>query len=86
MKIFKIESIRRENANLGFQHTVYGPIDIHLIKTFEIVTNEDLLKVKSCSFPLTGIIDLKIYNFLMVSVYNLHPFQTKKPIYNLQEI
>ena len=32
------------------------------------------------------IIDLQIYNFLMVLVYNLQPFQTKKPIYNLQEI
>ena len=33
-----------------------------------------------------GIIYLQIYNFSMVSVYNQQPFQTKKPIYNLQEI
>ena len=72
--------------NLGYQHAVYGPINIHLIKRFEIVTNEDLLRVKSCSFPLVGIIDLQIYNFLMASVYNLQPIQTKKPIYNLQGI
>ena len=32
------------------------------------------------------IIDLQIYNFLLVLVYNLQPSQTKKPIYNLQEI
>ena len=32
-----------------------------------------------------GIIDPQIY-FLMVLVYNLQPFQTKKPTYNLQEI
>ena len=33
-----------------------------------------------------GIIDLQIYNFLMVFIYNLQPFQTKNYIYNLQEI
>ena len=32
------------------------------------------------------IIDLQIYNFLLVLVYNLQPSQTNKPIYNLQEI
>ena len=61
-------------------------MDIHLIKRLETVTNEDPLRVKGYLYPWMGIIDLQIYNFLLVLVYNLQPFQTKKPVYNLQEI